>query len=89
MTASSKLIIRRQGLIAKKIGRDFVVLDTKESKLYFLNQTAEIIYQFVDNVKTLDQVVKKLDQTYKAKKETIRNDLEEFLAINKTLFKIK
>ncbi len=89
MIVNPTLIIKRQGLIAKKIGRDFVVLDTKESKLYFLNQTAETIYQFVDKAKTLDQVVKELELTYKAKKETIRNDLRAFLASNKTLFKIK
>ncbi len=49
MIVNPTLIIKRQGLIAKKIGRDFVVLDTKESKLYFLNQTAEIIYGQITN----------------------------------------
>lgn len=69
----------KQSLAYRKIGSNVYIVDSKNSMLYKLNETAAIIWEGIVKKKSVKQIVKDISSTYDVDLQTVENDVNEII----------
>lgn len=70
---------RKSSLIAKKIQNEYIVIDPNSGSYYLLNETSEFIYHFLKKQRSIEEITKKMTETYKVSAKKAKIDTEDFI----------
>lgn len=85
-----KLYKKQSGFVEKTIGNETVVVPlvnnvAQMDKVFSLNEVGSVIYNSLNESKTLDELLQIVLNEFDVEAETAKNDLEQFL--DKAVFK--
>lgn len=72
--------IEPEGIIAKDLGDEYLLYDTRDEQVHVLNGTARRIYILCDGTKTEEDLAADFAETYRLDEETARRDIDETLS---------
>lgn len=78
MTANSTLIkelIPAKMHLKARADNEFLIVSTKDLNVYYLNETARDFYELIDGTTTINEIIKKLMQTYEIDYITLEKDV--------------
>lgn len=64
MIQLTTVIYRNNNLLAKNIDQELVVLDLKKGELFYLNETAKLIWKYLWRPREIKNIIKKITADY-------------------------
>jgi hypothetical protein len=84
MTASAKCFTRENDCVTREIAGETIIVPIRNrvgdlDSIYTLNEVGTMIWQLIDGLKSIDEIVEAIHQTYDVKPEEAAKDAVEFL----------
>ena len=79
MTNNHTIIIRNQRLFAKKIGKEFILLDVNSERLYKLNSTAETVWKYLWKGRARKEIVSRITEEFSVDRKQVENEVTSFI----------
>ncbi|OGH16123.1 MAG: hypothetical protein A3C30_02985 [Candidatus Levybacteria bacterium RIFCSPHIGHO2_02_FULL_40_18] len=73
------MIKLKKGIVSQKVGQKTTIFDGEKSVLYTFNETASFIFDQLKKEAKLEKIVDLMAKKFNVKKETAKNDVEEFV----------
>ncbi|MCX7716759.1 MAG: PqqD family protein [Endomicrobia bacterium] len=69
----------KQNIAYRKIGENVYIVDSKNSMLYKLNETASLIWEGISKGESISKIIKKILSEYEIDYQTVKSDVEELI----------
>ena len=84
MSLNDKVFIKLPGLVARKVGNDYIIVPVSDNianmnALYTLNETGAFIWEQIDGVKTVKDIVNLVFDEFDSDLLTTNNDIDKFI----------
>lgn len=72
--------LRKEGILSKKLGDEWMLYDTEKGSIHVINTMAEFVWKMCDGSHTLDEMEKCIEDNYDAPEgATLKRDLENII----------
>ncbi len=72
--------LRKEGILSKKLGDEWMLYDTEKGSIHIINTMAEFVWKMCDGSHTLDEMEKRIEDNYDAPEgATLKRDLENII----------
>ncbi len=72
--------LRKEGILSKKLGDEWMLYDTEKGSIHVINTMAEFVWKMCDGSHTLDEMEKCIkDAYYVPEGATLKRDLENII----------
>ena len=75
----NQLYKRNINLIVKKIDQEYIAINADNNNFFTVNETGFLIFKFLFKKRYVAEIVEKLILRYKVNKNTLQEDIYEFL----------
>lgn len=74
----------KQGYVIREIAGEYLVIpvslqDEPESKVIILNSSGKLLWEALEQQKTMDELMEVMDENFEVSREEARGDIEEFI----------
>jgi hypothetical protein len=75
---------RNPNMVFREIAGEMILVPINRkaeeaNSIFLLNETGALIWEFTDGVRSLDQIADRILEEYQAERETVENDLEQYV----------
>jgi len=72
--------LRKEGILSRKLGDEWILYDTEKGSIHIINTMAEFVWKMCDGSHTLDEMEKRIEDAYYAPEgATLKRDLENII----------
>ena len=75
-----KVRARTEGLVAREVDGEYILLDTVADRVHQLNPSASLIWQLCCDGATFDEIIEELAEVFSIGKDVARRDVEATIA---------
>ncbi len=76
----STFLRRRDGILAREVDRELVLLDTDSNHVHQLNETASFVWRQVEEAGSAEEISALLAETYSADPVILADDVKQILS---------
>lgn len=76
----SKFLRRRDGILAREVDREHLLLDTDNNHVHQLNETASFVWRQVEEVGAVEEISALLAETYSADPVVVADDVTKIIS---------